>query len=95
MAELGLATQGEPEIRDHDLHREYVFSVVLRDDVEFPADGILARLFALNNLSKLKVNLYGIEAYPAHEPANFDPVSGTFSTHPLPNFTQYYVSVYV
>lgn len=69
-----------PEIRDCGPHRLYEWSGVLsRDDRPLQELKVRAYLSIINTVGRIKPQLYSIEDYDAE----------------LPNFTRYYITIYI
>ena len=68
-----------PEIRDCGPHRLYEWSVLSRDDTALQELEVRAYLSIINTVGRIKPQLYSIEDYDAE----------------LPNFTRYYITIYI
>ena len=68
-----------PEIRDCGPHRLYEWSVLSRDDTALQELEVRAYLSIINTVGRIKPQLYSIEDYDIE----------------LPNFTRYYITIYI
>ena len=68
-----------PEIRDCGPHRLYEWCALCRDDTALHEFEVQSYLSIINTVGRIKPQLYSIEDYDAE----------------LPNFTRYYITIYI
>lgn len=81
--------------QQHGPHIVYTFSILLRDETEFPENAFSDLLDQYSRISPVKPHCYSIQHYPASQCFYMDASETKRKTGILKNYSRIYVSVFL